>query len=513
MIEQDDELKDLFQQKNLEDAFSPDEQNWKMMATALENERNSKRRLFVYFSLLLTLGVGVALFFVNQNENNLVTLNPQTSSKKLQQSISGTEQSEPDQTISSIIQEKKISPHNQTKNETPEIKKTDSKVAKVTSLQPNQIQSLPGNAEQEKLTTKPTNTAKQETEKHQTPNMKKAPVEVAAVTNVYENKDSKEKPTDYEVSTQAKETPSARLNNNNSVVNDKEVDESKETLFTSGSIKPKKNNNQDNKVQNPPQKNSTNSDSDFIISSPDELLTDALEMKTITIFTDKPDYAPTAIVPIRDSILPKKLLSHRIFLEAGMNYQLGWKTNNKTEANGINPLVGLQYYHDVSRRFGLSLGLFYTSINNLSATSHTSTTTRLKFGEEIEATVVTAKNMHYLLLPLKLSYSFSRNDFVCIGYTLAYLLDVASKIETFSTRLNYSSTPVVSKSMGYTKGFNPYDGQIAVCYRRRLYKELYVNGEFFYGLSDIKNDIIYKLEGFERAYGFRLSVGINLWKK
>ena len=175
--------------------------------------------------------------------------------------------------------------------------------------------------------------------------------------------------------------------------------------------------------------------------------------------------------------------------------------------------MDIQGKSNISLTVGLSLGLMYTSINHLSATSHTSTTTRLKFGEEVDATVVTAQNMHYLLMPLKLNYSLSRNDFVCFGYTIAYLLDVDSKIETYSTRLNYASEPVVSKSRGYSKGFNPYDGQIAVLYRRRVFKEIYLNGEFFYGLRDIKNDDVYKSKGFERAYGFRLSVGINLWKK
>jgi hypothetical protein len=249
------------------------------------------------------------------------------------------------------------------------------------------------------------------------------------------------------------------------------------------------------------------------VHSPDTVAADVSAPVATTTLTQKQDTAAAVTVPIKDSALSAIPPSHALFLEAGATYLFGWKTNGKTEANGFNPLIGLQYNYVLNPRIGLFVGLQYTTINNLGSTSHTSTTTHIKFGEEVDVTVISALKMHYLLMPLKLSYGLDQNNFIGIGYTMAYLLDVESKVEQYSTRLNYASTPEVSRSMGYTSGFNPYDGQITVSYRRRLYKRWYATGEFFYGLRDIKNNIVYGSNEFERTCGFKLSLGINLWKK
>jgi hypothetical protein len=214
-----------------------------------------------------------------------------------------------------------------------------------------------------------------------------------------------------------------------------------------------------------------------------------------------------------DSLLRQAMIAHRLSLELGVDGLAGWTTADRTEGRGINPLAGLRYDHQVSERFGLSAGVYYSRLGHMGQTTHISTRTRLKFGEETDVTEISALQIHYLLLPLKLNYSLSRRDVLSVGYTLAYLLDVDSQVEQYTMKVNDPGTRVVSREKGYSSGFSPYDGQIALGYRRNFYSIWYVSGEFFYGLRDLKNNEVYAIDKFERIYGLRLSLGINLWKK
>jgi hypothetical protein len=514
MTEQDDELKNLFQQKNREDAFTPDEQNWEKMAAIIKNERSSKRRFFVYFSLVFILG-SIGWFFVEKTvtKPSMVAVKPQHNGSKTKEATTPISEESAPKTIDNHSQEK-----NQTKKESYNAKKVDASSIPAKESSYNKPILKSSTSEQEKTNNATVTKSKHTVEKIKTITPKETiPTEVPIVfdtANVYETRETIGKSTDPIIAKKAQEKKPTTVPKATDETEKNENNANEEKPIATPFTKTELSNNQNNNLnkQSQPQKETVNSDFTEI-QKEEKLLADNLTMKKILVPAERPDFTIAAIVPIRDSVSPKKLLSHRIFLEAGINYNLGWNTNNQKEANGFNPLFGLQYYRDLSKRAGFSVGLIYSTINHLSATSHTSTTTHLKFGEEVDATVVSAQNMHYLLIPLKLNYSLSKNDFAFIGYTIAYLLDVDSKIETYNTRLNYTSTPVVSKSMGYTKGFSPYDGQITIGYRRRLYKECYLNGELFYGLQDIKNNDVYKSKEYERAYGFRLSIGINLWKK
>ncbi len=509
MTEQDDELKDLFRQKNLEDAFPADEDNWKKMSAVLKSEQKDRRRLFIYLSLVLLLGLGGTWLFNEQNEKNAASMavnETQTNADAGREDVpNGSKTTHNSEAPVESRGSAKIP--DQLKNN-----KTESKKIETTDPK-NNIAKTPVSQAQEK--------ASQQEGKMEIRLTKKTPVKSAPVETVFTKgnasvsmKKVQKTPTTEsrqapEVTENPEKTESANLNS--AIVTETAKTVSSEEK-TDTAVRDEKRNDVTETQSVEEIKPITSQDPAPIV--PFDSTTSLSSVTTTNTPTEpKQDSVIAAVPQTKDSIPVNSSPSHRMFLEAGANYVLGWKTNNQTEGTGFSPLAGLQYYHDVSKKIGLSVGIFYTNINHLSATSHTSTTTRIKFGEETDVTVISALNIHYLLMPLKLNYALSRNDFIGLGYTVAYLLDAQSKVETYSTGLNCSITPTVSRSMGYTKGLNPFDGQLTFCYRRRLYKEIYLNGEFFYGLRDLKNNTIYNSEDFERAMGFRLSLGINLWKK
>lgn len=201
-------------------------------------------------------------------------------------------------------------------------------------------------------------------------------------------------------------------------------------------------------------------------------------------------------------------------IEAGYSYLLGWKNSDIKEANGFNPLVGINYYNHVSQRTALSIGIQYTSVSNLSFNSHTSTIIKYGLGEESAITVITPNKLQYLLAPLKLEYTINPKNRIGFGFYAAYLLTVQSKVETYNegyniTKANYTS----SKTNGYTQGFSPFDIQGSLFYKRRLYKNLFLNTEFVYGLTDIKDNTFFKSKIVERNCGLKLSLVYNLFKR
>ena len=66
---------------------------------------------------------------------------------------------------------------------------------------------------------------------------------------------------------------------------------------------------------------------------------------------------------------------------------------------------------------------------------------------------------------------------------------------------------------GFLDGFTAPDLQLSAFYRTKIYKNLGVNAEFIYGLSDLRNDAFISTNLFERKIGFRLTLTYDLFKK
>jgi len=521
MTKQDDELKKLFRQKHLEEGFAADEQNWEKMASVLKDEEKDRRRGVIYFSLLLLLlGLtGGGWLFVKQAGGPAGAMaQKQQRGEAHRNSVKRMQQHKPGSATTAIkpVQAAQINNY-----ENVQIPQRTKPVAL-----PGKPQQLP--------TARVVYTLAQT--KAEAPKYTGAET---AVKNVKEKQDLQ--PGNETAATLpaplltgtvagAEEIPGRALPDR--PVDKATVAQAKESFETIG--KP-------DEVLMPAAMMITTTTTSVTTTTPAITTTAIAAANTTTAITVTTtptaaamlaaDTAVAGILPsktgaalltktdsaagilLKDSMPFKAIARHAVFLEAGASYQAGWRTNDRTEGRGFNPLAGLQYYYRVSSRLWLSAGLQYNAVGHLGASSHTSTTTRLKFGEEVDMTVITALNMHYLSIPFKLSYGFGSNNLISVGYTIGYLLDVESRVEQYTRRMDYSGAAVVSRSMGYKTGFNAYDGQLAACYRRRLYKGWYVNGELFYGIADIKKNNVYASHSFERTCGLKLSVGINLLKK
>lgn len=225
--------------------------------------------------------------------------------------------------------------------------------------------------------------------------------------------------------------------------------------------------------------------------------------------------AAVAETPKKDS-LPKPLVKepiHFISFEAGTNYLFGWNNPAKRDANGFNPVVGLNYSNVITKKVTFSFGIHYTMVRNLSYSSHTVTKTRYNFGEESDVMIFTPTTMHYMVAPIRASYVIDTKNVFGIGCNVGYLFNLNSNVELYSQKANQKGNATVLKTSGYTQGFKTFDTQLSLFYRRNLAKDLWLHTEFMYGITDVKDNAFFKSNVKEKNVGLKLTLIYNLFKK
>lgn len=222
--------------------------------------------------------------------------------------------------------------------------------------------------------------------------------------------------------------------------------------------------------------------------------------------------APTAIAakPDTDYVAKKHL---RFALEAGISAISGWKVDNTRDAAGINPLAGAHLFYPLSSELDVSIGIQYTTVNNLGYSKYTATVSHLDLGRVDESTVFTPLRLHYVVMPLKFLMHVSPRQSIGAGINAAYLLTSDSRVETFTYGYNSSTRTSSQIKKGYTQGFRNFDAQVAAYYTYKLSKKFEAQACLMYGLMDVKTGEALPSKGFERNSGGKISLFYSLFEK
>jgi hypothetical protein len=216
---------------------------------------------------------------------------------------------------------------------------------------------------------------------------------------------------------------------------------------------------------------------------------------------------------VQNPIITPKANTHTISAEGGIAYLAGWNYSGKKDASGYNPLIGLNYSTVIYKKITGTAGINYYSVGGLAYSSKTSKVTSYGLGEKSAVTIVTPTKLHYLGFPVRLSYAINKNHSAGLGCNVGYLLNVSAQTETYLQNFNQITEYKKSKAFGYVQGFKTFDVQLSVFYRRRIYKELSVNAEFIYGLTDAKDNVFFNSAVFERTLGVKCTLIYNIFKK
>lgn len=244
------------------------------------------------------------------------------------------------------------------------------------------------------------------------------------------------------------------------------------------------------------------------INSPDAVATTTAAVSNTSTAAKADSTANTAAIPEVPPSNPKIIMC----FEAGASFLTGWNNPGKRDAQGLNPVFGINYYNYLTPQLAVSFGAQYTTVNSLNYASHISRVTRYNLGEESDVTVITPQKVHYLMVPIRLHYSVNAKNTFGAGFNVAYMLTIDSKMEKYHERLDVRENYKASETQGYTEGFKAFDTQLSVFYRRKVYKGLSVHAEYMFGLTDIKDNTFFNSHVFERNTGFKLTLMYNLFK-
>lgn len=231
-----------------------------------------------------------------------------------------------------------------------------------------------------------------------------------------------------------------------------------------------------------------------------------------SLVTDSTAFAISIAAPFQ-----AKKTTDFLYAEAGASYLLGWNSNGIQEANGFNLVAGFNYLHYFNTIISFGIGAQYTSINNLSQSTYTVSRVNYDFGVSKDITSIKYIRLHYVTVPVKLGFNVGKNNVIGVGANISMLLTDEYRDERHHTNnaepMTDNNQLSTKKGNGYFAGFNPYDIQASVFYRRKLAKGLSINAEFGYGLMDIKNNSHFKNGNFEKSTGGKLTLCYDLFKK
>jgi hypothetical protein len=199
------------------------------------------------------------------------------------------------------------------------------------------------------------------------------------------------------------------------------------------------------------------------------------------------------------------------YIDAGADYLFGWNNNPGMEGNGFNPVLGIGVTHFFNSHWAVSSGIQYSGISHLTQSEKIYTSYISDFGENKIDSIIAARWIHHVLVPVFLQYHFDNKNSVEIGGSIAHLVTTTSDfiVNTYTDLKDPVQTK--KKSSGYTEGFNQWDASVAIAYRRKLNDNFNIAAEAHYGLSDIRDDSFFAKQLYERSTGIKILISYRLF--
>jgi hypothetical protein len=514
-----------------EQSYSYDAENWEKASAFLDKDERKRRFLFFLFT-----GLGIALivlgYFWYTSTSILPTFNMATSGSK-QSTATNSNTTQPDASIVNQPTTEVLKPIKQPENSKAQKPTTTDSPVKQTEPSVDKAPLKITKPQQTNLTEKTSKTALHHITANSTP---------IAVPNAVRKLIPEKNPN------LTSKTTTTNNDEKNNYVTEKNTDTTseKETANTAATQ-----NNSLNTPVNISQKvekeeaavnttaNLTNTPTG-VNSAPQESVEPVVLAITPTVPTQLPESLPKAIT---QPTLTHPAKFDYFYAEVGTYFNFGWKYQNVTEVpdfnvtegQGFNPIAGVSYLKSVSNKLSMSLGAYYLMVAHLKLGTKTSSSSKTAlglqanesalapsypgqgltayYGEQKEVTAITPLLLNYIVIPAKVHYLINSGQSITLGYSLAYLLDVTSRVETYSVNPISQSEKKTTMTGGYTEGYKIFTSQLNVGYRKKIYKNLWVDGEVLFGLTDIRDNAFFGIDLTERATGFKISLTYNLVKK
>lgn len=190
--------------------------------------------------------------------------------------------------------------------------------------------------------------------------------------------------------------------------------------------------------------------------------------------------------PVDAANLPKTL-NQSISVFAGITLENGLGSSQDITANNLLYTAGMYYTVGLGNDVSISTGLGYRSKSG-KGIDLSRTQTEYGFGKTSTTETLSLDRLHYVDLPIELSYDIKGKHSVIAGASVSYLVGVKSAIETKNEESLHNPTTQSENTWDYRDGLNNLDANLRVGYDYKLNTNLSIGGMVQYGLMDITSN-------------------------
>lgn len=177
-----------------------------------------------------------------------------------------------------------------------------------------------------------------------------------------------------------------------------------------------------------------------------------------------------------------------VLLGTGFTYLPGWLHKEVLQGKGFNPDFWLAIEKSLKTRVKISTGVGYATISHLQKDQQTAVVKRYSFGEELNVTNLKSLSLHYFTIPVRISYRNTLQSELGAGISFNYLLGVRTLETRYEVKNSMTFNANERKTFDYNPGFSPYDLQLQIFYRRRIWNSWYFLTEGFAGSKTVKGN-------------------------
>lgn len=163
-----------------------------------------------------------------------------------------------------------------------------------------------------------------------------------------------------------------------------------------------------------------------------------------------------------------RTIHHFLYFNLGYVYNFGYSNSN---GKGFTPTIGINYSNNfIKTNIFFGTGIHYTSINHLNTLLPTAISEKYDFGYSKDTTYLQYTQLHYLLLPIHLSY-LSKFGIFSTAINIKYLLYSNTNFINKKTSL-FGKQEISTNAGNYITGLNQWNYGISISYQNYIYKNI-----------------------------------------
>ncbi len=204
---------------------------------------------------------------------------------------------------------------------------------------------------------------------------------------------------------------------------------------------------------------------------------------------------------------------HYLNVDLGAAYLFGWDKNQTKDGKGLDYYAGFNYGRYINRKFSVSAGIQVYNVSNINQPYYSAAHKEYGFGSTTIYTVVTATDLLFASVPLKLNYAVNEYNTLGLGVNVGYLLGANSGVQQYYMRDNEKImlTPSAKTTQIYD-GTQSFNFMITAAYTLRLNNRVAIKAEYLRGLTDLfKNSGTLGVS--EKTSGLRFGLQYTLFDK